>query len=261
MSRFRLTNLSGAPVRLNHYSYVDFDMYGTQNSAQGLSTFMARYHRLTSSTSVTDFVEHFGYGADGDAVLPFATLRAAILAGCPDYATSPFSPGGQIGPADYTGAFQWKDRMIPSGTSFEVWVGFAHNVSVRTCPAALATAYGAASGSGSGILLGTSSVLGDLLSYEILGGAAAANQPWVIFFGLNQISLPISGLVILNTLDLFSVSLTLDANGAGVGYLPVPYLPVVCGAAMHAQTIYIDPSSPIGIPVSATQGLTYTVGS
>lgn len=261
VSRVRIVNNSGAPVRLNLYGYTDFDVYGLQNSCMGSATATGLLHTLTNASTPGDFVEVLGVGADGDTAAAYPSVRTLVVGGCVDFTVTPFSPGGVFGPADYTGCFQWKDRSIAPGQSFEAYIAMAHNFPIRSCPAATATTYGLPTGTANGFLIGSAPILGSILRYEVLAGASAANQPGTLFFGLSSISLPLSGLTVLNSLDLFAISVTLNANSYATGILPVPYLPAVCGATIHGQVFYLDPASPIGIPISATNGVSYTVGS
>ena len=229
VSRLTIRNIGTSPRTLQLFAYFDFDVCGgTQNTAVGTTTPDGFVHTLVGGAC--NAVEVFALGADADQVAPFASIRGQILGGCPDYTSAPFSPGGMFGPADYTSAFQWKDRTIMPLQTIEVYtVSTDGGMHVPCTAPALAQPYGASSGGAAQLVSFTAPVRGSVAEARVGGGLAMA--PGVLFLDFQMQNVPISGLTLL-AFPQASIDMPLDANGQALIALPVPYQTFFCNASL-----------------------------
>lgn len=261
VSRIRVTNTSNQAATLQLYAYFDIDFCASaaNNNATGSLGTNARVHNITNASCPTEFLELYAAGADGDAAAAFATLRGQITAGCPDFTLAPFSPGGVFGPADYTGAFQWANRVVAPGQSLEARVLIGHNVSHRACGnAAAISPYGTPSGANATLTGVMTPVLGSVTELQVHGGQPSAAGAFLM--DVAPTNIPIAGLTML-VIPSVTISAALDASGSGRLEFPIPYRAFFCGASSYVQYVYIDPTSTASLPISATNGVGLTIGS
>lgn len=247
VSRMTIRNLSASPIRLNMFHYVDIDTCGfAGNTASGTPG----RHTVTNP-SCGERVEFYAACIDRFAAGEFAGNELGLadgIAGDLSNTALPFT-------GDYTGAFQWKDRVLRPGERWLFTASLAHNDS--GCPASFEY-YGAALPGAAGIPEITS------IGLPILGTSplvAIGNMPFpttvALFKGPNSLNAQILEWTLL--VDPIT-SLTAFAPGAGGFPISIPVIPVLCGKDFFFQWFGLDGGTAGGSGVSHTRGLKWIIG-
>lgn len=118
-----ITNTSGAPLTVNVFGYADLDL--TNESVDDSAVLLSAPSLMRVSDSSTSMRFE---GIDPDAfqvteTQVAGTLRDRFADGIPDDLDDSGLP---FGPADWEGAFQWLDVVIPAGGSFLATTIMAH---------------------------------------------------------------------------------------------------------------------------------------
>jgi hypothetical protein len=253
VQRMTIVNRNSTARTVNLFAYADVDACNTFTNST-LATSTNDRHVLTDTCS--DTVEFVCTAHDRYEITGYSTLRTrltnAVVDDLGDF-------GLPFGPGDYTGAFQWKDRVLEPNQSLTVTVALAHNqTNVCTSSAAVETYGVAQAGSGGPTTLSSSlPFLGSDVDFELRNGAPGASP--ILLLGVGRRNLPIPGIgtLWLDPLITFAMP-TFDATGASAFQLPIPPRPVLCGFVCHWQAVHVDATTPSGL--AHTGGLEWSIG-
>jgi uncharacterized repeat protein (TIGR01451 family) len=119
-----VTNIGVADLTLNLFTMTDFDLQPAVGDDTATLRSPVQIALADAGTNKAAFV---GIDADAYLVRPFGTTDVgAVLS---DASVTDFdSTGLPFGPADFTGGWQWKNRVIPAGGSLTATVVIAVNV-------------------------------------------------------------------------------------------------------------------------------------
>lgn len=115
----RIENVSGAPLTLSLFHYLDFDVFGAAGDSAGMDSPMVLWVRDQVVQS------HFGQYSATNASFFRAGAATVSELGLFDANVDNFANDGlPFGPGDFSGAFQW-DVTIPTGEDFTASASFA----------------------------------------------------------------------------------------------------------------------------------------
>lgn len=251
VQRMTVRNISANSLTVNLFNFVDYDVCTTANTANGSPD-----RHGVSATTCAEVAEFYGAGIDNWAVGAFSGTELGLadgVAGDLANGTLPFT-------GDYTGAFQWKDRVLSPGQSLTVMAVLGHNE--RACPASV-DLYGSASPGTGGRLAQISSsarpVLGNTVSSDMsraLPGAVA-----VLNVGAAPLNLTVLGVTFLvDPAFAASIPATVDGSGNATTPISLPAAAALCNVPVFHQYLYIDAGAPNGLAAS-TGGMRWTLGN
>ncbi len=254
--RFTVTNTRATPVTITLFCYLDADFCGSSNSDTATPAPTTQRIRIRDGLSCTgDFLDFVARGSDRYEVVPYPSLRVRLLDNAFDDLADAGTP---FGPADFSGAHQWRDRVLQPNESLTVYAALAMNVDICSEPAGSAN-YGTGFGGAGGppTLTSGAPFLGTPRDVR-LGNALPGAAPLLLLGqGRNVIGVPGVGtfhLVPLVTLPMPIV----DAGGTSRTTIPIPGNLSLCGTGVHWQAVYVDPSAANAI--ATTPGLEWAFG-
>lgn len=252
--RMILTNRGRQPVRINLFAYADLDVCGLfQNVAVADPT----NNRQRISDRCGDRVEFYAIAPDQYEVQVYPALRNRLLDNRLDDLSGRQLP---FGPGDYSGAFQWQDRLLPPDTGITFAFSIAHNANPVCGRMAEAIGYGQGQGSWSGGPPSFSMEPAFLASASWLTvrQGLPGSLP-VLLIGTGRQDIPVPGIGTLYVLPVVSLPmLPFDPMGRSSIPLMVPSRPSLCGGTTHFQAVYLDPR--MGGGLAHTAGLEWVFG-
>jgi hypothetical protein len=256
ISRLSLLNISGAPQTVSVFAYLDLDVAGTFGDDYAVGD--DQHQVVTDASGVR--IEFRARGSDFGDLGVYPSLRNQLSNGSITALSGAHSP---ILGADYTGAFEWRDRVVQPGE----WVTFTTLIAVDTAAnfPPITEQYGSASGHGveictDGIAL-QNNAAPRAIDVHLMG--ATPNS----FAGLLSSIAPASGIPFLGvvlwadpfTEFQFPISMT-DSSGELAFHFPIPptgsYL---TGYPVYHQFFVSNPLAPGGV-ADWTGGLKTIVG-
>lgn len=128
-------NNSGRAMDLNLFNYVDYDVGGSfgNDSATLLGPAPNARMRITDGGG-PDFTEFLGVGFPAWEVDTWANVSGRLADG---FINNYSNTGLPFGPADWTGAYQWRIRQLRAGQSVTVVEGLSINTGAVPEPATL----------------------------------------------------------------------------------------------------------------------------
>jgi len=209
-----IVNNNAGPLMVTVFNYTDLDVDASagDDSASDLT-------QTNLGVMETSVANYRGLGSDAFKVTEFLDLRTELD---DDLITMLDDSGTPFGPADFTGAFEWRVLMIPAGAS-ATWSA-VHNVNdasspleiafAGTCPGAGQLRIAGATPNGTVTVAGADSVG----SFTIPGGGCGGTN-----LNLDPASVGVLG------------SVTVDGSGART--LPLTLPSSVCGQIAQAVDV------------------------
>src|SRR5690606_12930313 len=129
--RWTIENPTGAPISLDLFHYIDFDLAGSGQNAATLTNPNDRMNVTVAAGTVADW---WGVGAGAYQVTPFATLRTLLTNTAVNNLDNTGLP---FATADFTGGFQWT-MVIPANSQVSLMSSYGLNTSAIPAPGAMA---------------------------------------------------------------------------------------------------------------------------
>jgi hypothetical protein len=253
----RVDNQGSTPLTLNLFHYLDLDLCGTTSNGAQFAAGGPRQLRVTAGSCGTSAF-YLGCNADNYEVAAFSGLRGRLLdASVNDLQNS----GVPFGPGDWTGAWQWQDRVIPPSGSLAVTVSIGIDFQLWTCGTATQARYCSAKPGTHGTPTwgDDRAFFGGALELTVNNGLP--NAVPVVMLGVGQTCAPVPPFGTLAVNQIFAFPLAaFDAGRVARGCLTIPDDPSMLGFSFVNQTWFADPGA-AGFPVAHTDGLELKLGS
>lgn len=251
--RMTLTNRTSAPLTVQLFLYADFDVCG---GFQNLAIHGVDGTRHVITENCLDRIEFVAAGADRFDASSYPGAYARLT----DNTLFDLGNGSlPYGPGDYTGAFQWQDRILQPNEPVTFSSGFAHNLVDLCSNMAETLVYGSAKGAPQATpQLGSPLPFhGTRITLSLTNGLGGAMP--ILIIGSQQTSLSLGSLGTLYTDPLVSFALRpFDTSGNTAFNVTMPRRPVLCGFSCYWQAFFLDQAAPGGM--AHTAGLQWTIG-
>ncbi len=255
MSRLTLQNRSPSPLTVSVYCYTDVDAVGTASNDTCTGT--TGSHFVVDPIGVQ--IEVRGVGADHSQMGPFPTVRDLLTNAAVD--NLPTNPVAYVG--DYTGAFEWQDRVLQPLEFLTFTVAIAVDSPALGLP--LVENYGASNGINVDIHA-TDLPLQDLtqprtFTVRTKGALRFVEQRLIIGLASTPALPFIPGLdFLVHPSSIFGVFANVtNADGETADVFAVPPAPYFSGFSVYFQSFVVDPSAPNGYAFESP-GLRVRVG-
>lgn len=130
--RWVLRNNTSAPIKVDMFHYIDFDLNGATSNTASLTT--PNNRMLVEHVASGTTADWWGVGAHSYQVTSFATLRGLLTN---TVVNNLNNTGLPFGPGDYTGAYQWTLQVAP-GAAVSIISSYGVNTAAIPAPGALA---------------------------------------------------------------------------------------------------------------------------
>lgn len=243
IQKLTFTNNTSARVRLNLFAYVDVDQCGAYgNDAAANPTGNKQKIR---DVACSTFGETYAPGADRFEVSPYRVVGGKLTDTIADDLTNTGLP---LTLADYTAAWQWKDRALAPGASFAAYFILGEGTHHGGCVGVASTStfgVGKAGSLGVPTLDATAlPFLGRVARLTVRNGYPGGPAYFVLGAVPMNITLPPIGTILVNPVGaILFFGATFDGNGASSTPVPIPNDAALCGATLHVQDFHFDPGA------------------
>ena len=250
-----VANMSAAPVRLNLYSYADFDTCGTAG-ADAAAAMPTGNEIFIRDAACTGGCWYIAYGADAFEVATYNSIGGKLTNANVDNLANTGLP---FGPADFTAAHQWRDRTLAPNQALTVRIALGHNEQPFCTGFARALPYGSGKAGTNGVATfgGALPFIGATVPLRVengLGGAAP-----IALLGVTRLNVPVPNIGTLYVDPLITLGLpAFDAQRATLLPIAIPQDPTLCGLQLLMQVAFLDPGAAGG--VAHTSGLEWALG-
>jgi hypothetical protein len=257
----KITNNTGAPLRLNLYNYTDFDVCATAGTDSSTFQGMAP---IPSQQIVTDpacalRMGYLGCRHTNFQTGAFAAVRTLLTNAVVDNLNNTVAA---FGPGDWTSAYQWMDIVIPPGGDFTACVALSCDFLVPCCNRADIASYCVPKPGTNGIPRWGNNPwpVGGAVELKVLNGLPMARPVVLVGVGRPCFPFPPFGTLAVNPIAFTFNMPAFDAAGVSRLCFTLTNDPSLCGGKFDMQAWFLDPGA-AGAPLAHTDGCSFTFGS
>ena len=258
IQKLTFTNNTNTRVRLNLFAYVDVDQCGAYGN-NAVANPSGNKQKVTDVACRT-FGETYAPGADRYEVTPYRVVGGKLTNTIAD------DLGGTGLPltlADYTAAWQWKDRALAPAASFTAYLILGEGSHHGGClGVASASTFGVGKAGTRGVPIIDATplpFLGRVVGLTVRNGYPGGPAYFVLGAVPMNVAFPPIGQILVNPAGaILFFGATFDGGGVSTTPVPIPNDGALCGATLHVQDFHFDPAA-LG-RMAHTERLTWVLG-
>lgn len=258
IQKLTFTNNTNTLVRLNLFAYVDVDQCGAyRNSAVANPT---GNRQKISDIACGTFGETYAPGADRFEVSPYRVVGGKLT---DTIADDLGNTGLPLTLADYTAAWQWKDRALAPAASFTAYLILGEGTHHGGClGVASASTFGVGKAGTRGVPTIDATalpLLGRVVELTVRNGYPGGPAYFVLGALPINVPFPPIGTILVNPAGaILFFGATFDGAGVSTTRVPIPNDGALCGATLHLQDFHFDPAA--AGRIAHTARLTWVLG-